>query len=54
MKLVDNIAAFTNVIGLDHLGLIWELSQVPWESEYDRNMFIAEVANLNLGPINNG
>ena len=35
MKLANDIAAFTNVIGLDNLGLTWQLANVPWESDDD-------------------
>lgn len=46
MKLANDIAAFTNVIGLDNLGLTWQLANVPWESDDDRDKFIEILANL--------
>jgi hypothetical protein len=46
MKLANDIAAFTNVIGLDNLGLTWQLANIPWESDDDRDQFIEILANL--------
>jgi hypothetical protein len=46
MKLANDIAAFTNVIGLNNLGLTWQLANIPWESDEDRDQFIEILANL--------
>jgi hypothetical protein len=46
MKLANDIAAFTNVVGLDNLGLTWQLANVSWESDDDRDKFIETLANL--------
>jgi hypothetical protein len=46
MKLADDIAAFTNVVGIDHLGVIWQLANVPWKSDEDRDAFITTLVNM--------
>lgn len=52
MKLANNIAAFTNVLGLDDLGVIWGLANVDWPSDQDRDEFIQAVSNLTVEDIN--
>lgn len=44
--LMEDIAAFTNVLGVDHPDLVWTLATVPWESESDRNAFISQVGMM--------
>lgn len=47
--LMEDIAAFTNVLGVSNPDLIWSLATVPWKSQSDRDMFIAEVGNMTGG-----
>ena len=49
MKLANNIAAFVNVLGLDYPGTVFELANMPWESEQERDKFIYEIATLGQG-----
>ena len=48
--LMNDIAVFTNVLGVKNPDLVWMLATVPWESDSDRNMFVAEIANFQ-GPV---
>jgi len=47
--LAEDIAAFVNVLGLSNPDLVWTLANVPWESESDRDKFIAEIGNFTGG-----
>lgn len=49
MRLANNIAAFVNVLGVDNPGLIFELANIPWQSDSDRDKFIYEIATLGQG-----
>lgn len=49
MRLANNIAAFVNVLGVESPGLVFELANMPWESNADRDKFIYEIATLGEG-----
>lgn len=48
--LAEDIAAFVNVLGLDNPDLVWSLANVDWQSDDDRNQFIAEIGTM-TGPV---
>lgn len=48
--LVNDIAAFVNVLGVTEPDLVWYLATVPWESDSERNVFINEIAKMQ-GPV---
>lgn len=48
--LVNDIAAFTNVLGVTEPDLVWYLANVEWESDSERNAFIDEIAKFQ-GPV---
>lgn len=50
MMLAEDIAAFVNVLGVSNPDLVWTLATIPWESDEDRNNFIAEVGTF-TGPV---
>ena len=39
-RFIDNLDAVVNSIGVDSVGLVWGLANVPWESESDRDQFL--------------
>lgn len=47
MNLVDNISAFTNVIGPKFPDVVFGFASIDWKSEEDRNQFISELVSLN-------
>ena len=47
MNLVDNIAAFTNVLGTRNPDVVFGFATIPWESVDSRNKFIGELLQLN-------
>lgn len=49
--LIDDITAFASVLGVSNPDLVWHLATIPWESDSDRNMFIAQIATM-TGPVN--
>lgn len=48
--LINDITAFASVLGVSNPDLVWTLATIPWESESDRNMFIAQIATMD-GPV---
>lgn len=49
MILANNIAAFAEVLGTKYPALVIKLAQIPWATDEDRDNFIAEIANFDLG-----
>lgn len=47
MDLVNNIAAFTNIIGSEHPDIVFAFASADWQSEDERNNFITELLALN-------
>lgn len=47
MNLVDNIAAFTNVLGTKNPDIVFGFASVEWKSAEERNQFIGELIKLN-------
>lgn len=48
--LMNDIAAFVNVLGVEEPDLVWYLANVEWESDSERNAFIDEIGKL-TGPV---
>jgi hypothetical protein len=48
-KLMEDIAAFANVLGVSDPDLVWTLATVPWKSVDDRNNFITEIGLMDGG-----
>lgn len=44
-KFVDNVDAVVRSIGATDVGLVWGLANVRWESDDDRDAFLAELTN---------
>lgn len=42
-SIYDNIDKFANSLGYENLGIIINLSLIPWESTDDRDAFIEEI-----------
>ena len=49
MMLANDIAAFVNVLGLGNPDLVWHLANIEWESDDDRDKFIAEIGKFSGG-----
>jgi hypothetical protein len=49
MRLANNIAAFVNVLGVEYPGIIFELANIPWKSDKERDLFIYEISQLDSG-----
>jgi len=47
--LKGNIAAVVEAIGMDNIGLVWGLSNVNWESEEDRDVFLEAITSERSG-----
>jgi len=43
---MDDISAFVAVLGLSNPDVVWTFATIPWESQDDRNAFIAEIGNM--------
>jgi hypothetical protein len=41
---VRNLDAFTQALGVQNAGVIFELAQVPWQSDDERNDFIFKLS----------
>jgi len=48
-QLMNDIAAFTNVLGTKDPDLVWTLATIPWESDADRDNFIGQIGLLDGG-----
>ena len=48
-RFVDNVDAIVNRLGTEHVGIIWGLSQVPWDSEKDRETFLDMITGASGG-----
>lgn len=42
-RFVDNLDAVVNTIGTSNVGLVWGLANMRWQSEEDRDSFLAEI-----------
>ena len=49
LSLKKNIAAVTDAVGANNIGLVWGLSNVNWQSEQDRDDFLRELVAGNSG-----
>jgi hypothetical protein len=47
--LKGNIAAVVEAMGMDNIGLVWCLSNVNWESEEDRDVFLEAITSERSG-----
>jgi hypothetical protein len=47
MSLVNNIAAFTNIIGTEHPDIVFAFASADWQNDDERNKFISELLELN-------
>ena len=47
--LKGNIAAVVDVIGMNNIGLVWGLSNVNWQSEEDRDVFLEAITSGRSG-----
>ena len=47
MNLVDNITAFTNVLGTKNPDIVFGFANLNWKNEDERNGFIDELVKLN-------
>lgn len=45
---VDNLAAFTETLGVENAPTIMYLSMVPWGTASNRNAFIRALTNVDL------
>lgn len=43
-----NLAAFTDALGVENAPTVWYLSQVPWQSDEDRNEFIEALTGVSI------
>jgi hypothetical protein len=43
MTYVDNIAAVVDAIGMRSVGVVWGLGMTQWESEEQRDSFLAQI-----------
>lgn len=43
MSFVDDIAAAVDAIGVEAVGIVWGLGMTPWESDTDRDNFLATI-----------
>lgn len=39
-RFVDNLDAVVNFIGVDNVGVVWGLANIPWQSADDRDQFL--------------
>jgi hypothetical protein len=51
MQLARDIAAFTNVFGVEDADFVMTMATIPWKSEDDRNGFINEIIEINNGAL---
>ena len=49
IPLKGNIAAVVQVMGAENIGLVWGLSNVNWESEKDRDVFLQAISSDRSG-----
>ena len=47
MSLVNHIAAFTNVLGVEHPDIVFAFASADWANDDERNTFIKELIELN-------
>ena len=40
---VNNVSAFVDALGMDEPGIIISLANVPWQTNEDRDQFIAHI-----------
>jgi hypothetical protein len=50
MSFVDDLAAFTDALGVENAPIIFDLAQVPWPSDENRDEFIQALT----GKVTNG
>ena len=49
---IRNLAAFTQALGVENAPTIMALSQVPWPSDDDRNLFIKQLTGIDFAEDN--
>lgn len=48
MKLLRNIAAFTDALGVENAPTVMFMSSLPWPSDDSRNEFIEELTGISM------
>ena len=48
MKIIRDLAAFTDALGVENAPTIMFLSQLAWPSDDSRNEFIKELTNIDM------
>ena len=39
-RFVDNLDAVVSYVGIEDVGVVWGLANMPWQSEADRDQFL--------------
>jgi len=48
-QFIDNVAVFTEALGVENAPAIMHLSMVPWPDPDTRNQFIKELTGIDMG-----
>ena len=48
-QFIDNLAVFTEALGVENAPAIWHLSSIPWPDPESRNQFIKDFTGIDMG-----